>query len=269
MYKVALQLYGISRYFDFQVKYWYALKKILEENDIELDIHITTWNDEYSKKWINHEIFTDFHLIEYPKKGFLGRRYVENYKENIKKQVDKGKSGCLYLAQYCMYKSYSNRKKWQYNCGKEYDYIIVTRPDYYFSIKYIVDFLKFYLNYNDPYKIHINPQGSFAQKTQFPSRFSDDNNIIGNQQAIDLFCTAFNYLYKQNHNYMLSHHLNYSMTCMMFNQIPEKKASGMIIRSITPHLSQRKQPLMKKKEWNQINTIWDSRDCNPTPAKNI
>src|SRR6056300_2055570 len=100
MYKIALQLYGKSRFLDFQLRYWYSLKKLFKEQNIELDIHITTWKDNYSQKFKNNKIFTNFNIEEYPKKGYVKNKYEEDYNKLYQTMETNEKSHCLFLAHY-------------------------------------------------------------------------------------------------------------------------------------------------------------------------
>lgn len=241
MYKIALQLYGKSRFLDFQLRYWYSLKKLFKEQNIELDIHITTWKDDYSQKFKNNKIFTNFNLEEYPKKGYVNNKYEEDYNKIYQRMETNEKSSCLFLAHYSLYKSYSNRKKWQYSNNIEYDFIICMRIDYHIYLNELINFCIDKIKNKDEYVIHIGTIQSFMYKENYPLNSGEDNCFYGTQQAIDLFCTSFNYLYRQNHNYYLTHHTNYSIASKLLNQIIGHKPYGLIVRSNEPHKQEGKK----------------------------
>lgn len=232
MYKIALQLYGKFRAFEFQKKYWYALKKQLKvKKDIQLDIHLTTWDDEESRLNFKDNLFIDSHLIPYPKDGYVKNTYVSDYSSVLEHIKHTGKTPCLFLSQYSMYKSYSNRKKWEYKNNVEYDFIILSRMDNVTSINDTMVFLKHIQKaYPDtlcPYTLYI---GNPAVKTNHPSVASDDNIFYGTPTAINLLCSSFNYYYRQPHNIYHTHHTNYIQYSRLVNQIQANKPFGTIVR---------------------------------------
>lgn len=260
MYKVALQLYGKLRFFDFQRKYWRALKIYFEQNDVQLDIHLTTWKEEEHNYIDNDTLFSDVNFIEVPDSGYTNRKFIgSNYKSIINSNT---KSPCLYLSQYSMYKSYSNRIKWENKNGKEYDYIILTRPDYFINFELVLETIKENCNKND-YQILIGEISNPINKNTYPTLSSDDNIFFGSPQSINLFCTSYNYFYKQNHNHFLTHHTNYAISIQVFNMLYKNKPQGLILRTNEPHIDNLGQKKISMREYRRIQSLNDS-----TPSKN-
>lgn len=230
MHKIALQLYGKFRTFEFQKKYWYALKKQLKvKKNIQLDIHLTTWDDEESRPNFKDNLFIDSHLIPYPKDGYVKNTYVPDLSSELKKIKHTGKTSCLFLSQYSMYKSYSNRKKWEYTNNVEYDFIILSRVDNVTSIEDTIAFLH-QINVIDSYTLYIGQSKTPIEKLNHPTVVSDDNIFYGSPTAINLLCSSFNYYYRQPHNMYLTHHSNYIQYSRLVNQIQKPKPHSSIVR---------------------------------------
>lgn len=239
MYKVALQLYGKFRFFEFQKKYYTALKKIGKKNNIEIDIHLTTWKDEESTPHVKDPIFVNVNLIDYPKSGYKQLKYFDDFSEvldDTDKRKSPKKTTCLFLAHYSLYKSYSNRKKWELENDKKYDLVICTRPDTMYPIQKFIDlFRPDRLKWKDSHILFIGQSSSPLFKGEYLTRSSADNLFYGAPQSIDLFCSSFNFFYRQEHNFYLSHHLNFAQACMVLNQITlPTNHDGYLVRSLNP-----------------------------------
>lgn len=221
MNRACIQLSGELRNWSLCSKYWKAVKKEFELNNIELDILLYTWKDEYtSKVAFDKSIFSLVELIEYPERGYLNK--------SVEEKGGRFQSTGLYLYSYAIFKAYLSRKEYQRVNQIDYDVIYITRPDGVRDIDFYIQEVKHYRDYPTHMTVHMEPINTTYAKSIYQHRSSDDNMMYGSQETVDLYSTHFNILYGKDINLVLNHHINPAIAVMKYNLLTNNRNVGTV-----------------------------------------
>jgi|TARA_B100000035_G_scaffold306030_1_gene307586 hypothetical protein len=222
--KFAIQLAGqirgwkgeVGKNTDVNVElHWKVLKSKLKQNGVDVDMHICSWDDDYTKN-LDLSYFETANLIP------LNNHLLQDKKDKLRRNKN---------AQRMMPISYQNyyggrfRRLYQKENNIKYDVILLSRPDIIFkSVEQVVNYFteskkgKTQLDRikSEYSTIHI-PYGTsncIARK-KTGIWISEDYYQIGNEHSINLFCNGFLHTYLQTSQSFLSTSHNYpAITCM-------------------------------------------------------
>tara|TARA_Y100000004_G_scaffold137076_1_gene155334 strand:- start:699 stop:1475 length:777 start_codon:yes stop_codon:yes gene_type:complete len=234
--KIAIQLAGQIRMWDNAYSEWETIKSKLESNNIDVDIHICTWKDEYTetlglKTYQYSHMFTTINLI--PIKQEL---FSEIGKETKDFEKNRGYSphGMMPVS-YQYYYGGRFRRLYQRENNIQYDVIILSRPDVYFkdidkTIEYLVNQNGVTPNYyttleaiNSQNSTIYIPQGEInsVHKNNHSTQLdwmSDDLFVMGNEHSINQYCNGYLHCFLQNsHSFVATNHTYPVITCHKSN----------------------------------------------------
>lgn len=174
-HRVAFQLFGQLRMWEEQI-YLLPLIDAFKENDCEVDVFGTFWDEPYSREMVDKDkmgIFNRLDLIPLP----------EDYLQG------------LWRWGYSLLKSRNHRLKYQLQNNIEYDLVVALRPDLYIgnpNTKAIGELLKAYSAKKYIYKVWFQKVISNSSIKPFDV---DDKSFIGTEEAMNLFCLGFNHVH--------------------------------------------------------------------------
>lgn len=259
-YKIGIQLFGKLRQNNFCLDYFSALKNYLGTKEYDIDYYGCFWDEEDSITTLNkHSLdFTSLSFEPYPTSGYHTQKYIEDYTEILDRMNENPKSTCLFLSHYLLYKSYSQRKNYQFKNKIKYDLIICQRPDYLMGLKsmeYKLDNL-FKKGGLTSYKIYSGIQNPHHKSEYFPTCYGDDFIFGGDVRTMDLFCSSYNYFYNDDKkHYYKTHHLNFAQVINSFNLWLDESWRGRLIRTDNPHEDNTGAPLINLDEYKHIQ-VW-------------
>jgi hypothetical protein len=212
--KIAIQLSGQLRFWQESYLHWKKIQKHFSSNNIDVDIHLCTWKDDYTKK-INFDNLTTTNLIK------LENSILTNSNEDDKK--NKLRRGHIPLdllpLSYQQYWGSRFRRLYQRKNNIEYDFIILSRPDCLIqNFKRIFDLKDFIAESFSTIFIPHGVRNSVGFKPYHPSRLCNDFLCIGTEDSINLYCNGFLYSYIQSsQSFKSTNHTYPAMTSMKTN----------------------------------------------------
>ncbi len=230
MNKIAIQLVGQVRSWEKSYYDWVDFKSNLEKKDFDIDFHICTWEDEYTKECNFDFIETvnlvpiDTEMIAFDVKTSAGTN-EEKMKLVRRNQTPFGMIPFSYL----QYWGSRYRRLYQKQNKIEYDFIILVRPDVYIPVGDVEDttFAELFsedweapsprLNFKNSHFTIFIPQGIFNIVDGY-TRFSEDLLFMGTEESINLFSNGFLHCYLQtSKSFNSTHHTLPAMVCMKTN----------------------------------------------------
>jgi hypothetical protein len=174
-FNIAVQVFGQLRMWE-NPTYYIDFFNFLKTQADSVDIFGTFWDDEYSKEKLEgnkFDFFTETELIPIPETIYKG----------------------LWRWGYCLLKSRNFRKKYQFKNKKNYDLVIMMRPDLRIKIgeqKTLSQFLNTIKNKQMIYRIWFQKEISNSSIKPFDV---DDKVFYATEETADLFCLGFNHLH--------------------------------------------------------------------------
>jgi hypothetical protein len=227
MNKIAIQLAGQVRDWENSYYDWEDFKSNLEKKDFDIDFHICTWEDEYTKE-CNFDFIETVNLvpintemISFNVKPTVG---TKEYKMNPIRR-DQTPLGMIPFS-YLQYWGSRYRRLYQKQNKIEYDFIILARPDIYYHNA--EDFAKLFsedwettnprLNFKNSHFTIFMPQGILNSVDRHMPRVSNDLLFMGTEESINLFSNGFLHCYLQtSKSFISTHHTLPAMVCMKTN----------------------------------------------------
>tara|TARA_B100000287_G_C20423806_1_gene698631 strand:+ start:115 stop:801 length:687 start_codon:yes stop_codon:yes gene_type:complete len=211
--KIAIQLSGQLRVWQESYLHWKKIQEYFSSNNIDVDIHLCTWKEDYTKK-INFDNLTTSNLIK------LENNILTKVNEDDKYKMRRGiKPINLLPLSYQQYWGSRFRRLYQKENNIEYDFIILSRPDCIIrNFEHIFDLKDFIAESFSTIFIPHGVRNSVGFKPNLPSRFCNDYLCIGTEDSINLFSNGFLYSYIQSsQSFISTNHTYPAMTCMKTN----------------------------------------------------
>ncbi len=228
--KIAFQLTGQIRFWEYCSQHWNKFKSDLEKNGFDVDMHICSWKDNYTEK-IKFDFFTTDNLIPINYDLLKDNTLTDKHRSS-NQPGRRGQHGIdLFPISYIQYWGGRYRRLYQKENNIEYDFIILSRPDFCFDVSsagILSSEEKSFSNYKnlkeEISKSHCTifiPHGvrnSIGFKPNMASRFSSDLWCVGTEESINLYCNGFLHSYLQeSKSFKSSAHTYPAMTCMKTN----------------------------------------------------
>ena len=224
--RVAIQIFGELRNWEEAHSLFSIIKRKFKQSDVEIDIHMHVWDSEYTRECKEKGLFdicTTFSYDKMQEEGVVRNGHYEH---------TRNRSRGLYNWSLSMYKASLSRRKYQYERGVDYKYIILTRPDVYIreeGLKFLLESLRLDKEQIDTrhtraysnrfFTIFTNHlQKALGRDYKWPCYDGNDNTLYGTQEAINLYTTNFHLLYiKKDDSVLPYYHANPGLIAMKYN----------------------------------------------------
>lgn len=231
--KIALQLAGQVRFWEQSYEYWTELKSKLEQSGFDVDVHICSWRDSYTKS-LDFSSFTTYNLIPIN----MDLLTIESGRETEKTMMRRSREIPIELMplSYQQYWGSRYRRLYQKENNVQYDFVMVVRPDLGFKCDIVEVLQKKKQEIIESKCTIFIPYGvtnSVGWKPQHPSRLCNDFMCLGTEESVNLYCNGFLYSYLQDSKSFISKNHTYpAMTCMKTNLLTRSIDTPMILRRL-------------------------------------
>jgi len=231
MNKIAIQLAGQVRDWEKSYYDWVDFKSNLEKKDFDIDFHICTWEDEYTKE-CNFDFIETVNLVPINTEmiAFDVKTSAGTNEEKMKPvRRDQTPYGMIPFS-YLQYWGSRYRRLYQKQNKIEYDFIILARPDIYYEG--VEGFAELFSedweapdpeptspgkNFKNSHFTIFMPQG-INNVVDGHTRISNDLLFMGTEESINLFSNGFLHCYLQtSKSFNSTNHTLPAMVCMKTN----------------------------------------------------
>jgi|TARA_A100000172_G_scaffold79017_1_gene65325 hypothetical protein len=195
---LAVQLSGQIRYWNQSYKYWKKFKKYFNDNGIEVDFFLSCWDKEGKQ----YDYNSTGNLVNIDKSFFKDTNIeTQNIKFDKKVSFD---GSPLEPSFWCMCHHFAEstfiRLKYEKKIKKNYDCVLISRPDLIFSKGTLKTFLNIFKGVNT--EVYLDNRGVFtsigavarpSNKKKSVPLYVEDKFILGNRVPMNLFLMIEDY----------------------------------------------------------------------------